>query len=97
MLGYFKFGFVAFCILLDAVTFFECNQFEQRFVFWGEVCGLVCCIMFANFSQFCFMLLSRLHFCVTLSDLSSQRGSLLGSVLANVADFEQKKAIEIEN
>ena len=62
------------------------------------VCDIVTncfCITSGNFLSIWFMLLSRRHFCSICSYFAFQRGSLLGSIFEDFADFALKKCAEI--
>ena len=71
------------------------QPFQAKCLIW-KVLGLRFCMLFANFSNEFFVLLSRRTFCAILAHLGFQRVSLLGSIFIVFADFAWNKRAEIE-
>ena len=62
------------------------QPFHMKSLVW-EVLGLRFCIIFANFLNVFFMLLSRRPFCSILAELGLQKGSLLGYIFRRFCKF----------
>ena len=72
--------------LQHAANLQKCNHYGAECMVL-DVLGFHFCIIFANFFELFFVLLSGLHFYSILADFDFQVGFMLGSILADFADF----------